>query len=326
MSGPSILCPVDFSEASRSALRHAAALAEHFGSQLIVMTVNDALLAEAAAMNTSIAAVRQETLDALRRFFREAVDRCLKGVSVVFEAPTGKPHEEILRAARARRCDLIVISSHGLTGFRKMFFGSTTERVLRETTVPVFIVPGNQRGPENLTEAATSVRRILAPVLVPGASPTHLAVVRGLSDVLKVPALLLHVVEPVRSALPHSERYLAGVERERRARAEAALERLASDVGGVRTEALIAYGEPAEEIVKVADDRQVGLIVMTLVGSPLQGPRIGSVTYRVLSAAGRPVLALPAGPPARVRSAKAGEFSHHAKKAARSELVRQGRR
>lgn len=328
MSGPSILCPIDFSDASRSALRHASALAEHFGSQLVVMTVNDTLLAEAAAMNTSVTAVKDDTLAALRHFFGETVDRCLKGVSVVFEAPTGKAHEQILDCARAHRVDLIVISSHGLTGFRKMFFGSTTERVLRETPVPVLIVPGNQRGPESVAEAVASIKRILAPVLVPGANKAQLAFVRGLSDALKIPTLLLHVVEPVRSVLPHSERYLAAVERERRARAEGALEQIAEELGGGRTEALIAYGEPAEEIVKVAGDRKAGLIVMTLVGSALEGPRIGSVTYRVLSATGRMVLALPpksAGLPAAAHSAKAGDFSHRAKKAAPAMAARKGR-
>ena len=48
-----ILCPVDFSAASRTAVQYAAALARHFGSGLVILTVNDALLAEAAAMQSS---------------------------------------------------------------------------------------------------------------------------------------------------------------------------------------------------------------------------------------------------------------------------------
>jgi len=51
--------------------------------------------------------------------------------------------------------------------------------------------------------------------------------------------------------------------------------------------------EPAEEIAKVAGDRDAGLIIMGLHSSPLLGPRMGSVTYRVLCLAHRPVLALP---------------------------------
>jgi nucleotide-binding universal stress UspA family protein len=307
MSAPSILAPVDFSDASRTALQYAAVIAEHFGAELVVMTVTDPLLAEAAAMGTNPDRVKQDTLDALRRFLDANVERVPAGVSVVFEAPIGKPDAEILRAARAHRSDLIVISSHGLTGFRKMFFGSTTERVLRETAVPVLIVPGNQREPHGLAEAAAAVRRILVPVLLSDGDAAPLAIVRGLADVLNASTLLLHVVEPVRSALPHSERYLPGVERERRTRAETELARVAATLESGRVEALIAYGEPAEEIVKVAGDRDAGLIVITLMGSPLEGPRIGSVTYRVLSAAHCMVLALPR------------DFSRRGKKAARTQ-------
>jgi len=322
MIKPSVLCPVDFSDASRGALRYGAVLAEHFGSDLVVMTAMDPLLAEAAAMETSADDVRTATLEALRKFFGETVERGLKATSVAFVACVGKPDAEILRIARERHTDLIVISSHGLSGFRKMFFGSTTERVLRETRVPVLVVPGDDRGPWSLADATSRVRRILAPVLLSPAHARQVGVARALAEVVMAPVLLLHVVEPLRAVLPRSDRYLAKVERERRERAEAELERIAGSAGPARVEGLIAYGEPAEEIVKVARDRGVGLIVMALQGSALAGPRIGSVTYRVLSAAGRPVLALP---PFALRASagkRARDFSAAAKKSAQ---VKRGR-
>ena len=114
---------------------------------------------------------------------------------------------------------------------------------------------------------------------------------RAIAAALGAPAILLHVVEPVRAILPKGDSYLPSIERERRARAEAELAAIAAGVPGV--EPLIAYGEAAEEIVKVARDRGVGLIVMHLQGSSLPGARIGSVTYRVLCAARTLVLALP---------------------------------
>lgn len=307
---PSIVCPIDFSEASRGALRYGIAIAEHFGSTLVVTTVNDPLLAEAAAMRSSAERVIQDTDAALRHFFAETAGGRPEGPArAVFEVRTGKPADEILAAARAHAADLIVISSHGLTGFRKMFFGSTTERVLRETESPVLIVPGSDPGPAGLHAARTLVPRILVPVLLPGAHAMQLAVARGLSDALDAPALVLHVVEPVRAAVFHA-RYLPSIERERRMRAESDLERLVSGFGGRRAEGLIAYGEPAEEIVKVAEDRSAGLIVMSLFGSPLAGPRIGSVTYRVLSTAGRLVLALPMRDFSRQPEKAAGRDSH----------------
>jgi nucleotide-binding universal stress UspA family protein len=64
----------------------------------------------------------------------------------------------------------------------------------------------------------------------------------------------------------------------------------------LKPEALVAYGEPAEEIAKIANDRDAGLIVMGLHSSPVTGPRMGSVTYRVLCLAPRLVLAVPPVP------------------------------
>ena len=51
---PSILCPVDFSDASAGALRYAAAVATHFGTRLIVLTVEDPVLTEALDLGTGI--------------------------------------------------------------------------------------------------------------------------------------------------------------------------------------------------------------------------------------------------------------------------------
>ena len=55
MSGrPSILCPIDFSEASAGALRYAAAIADHFAARLIVLSVEDPLLTDAADLGTGV--------------------------------------------------------------------------------------------------------------------------------------------------------------------------------------------------------------------------------------------------------------------------------
>jgi nucleotide-binding universal stress UspA family protein len=90
---------------------------------------------------------------------------------------------------------------------------------------------------------------------------------------------------------------LLHVDAERRARAETELDALVQTLPpSLKPEALVAYGEPAEEIAKIANDRDAGLIVMGLHSSPLTGPRMGSVTYRVLCLAPRLVLAIPPVP------------------------------
>jgi nucleotide-binding universal stress UspA family protein len=185
------------------------------------------------------------------------------------------------------------MSTHGATGVRKLFFGSTTERVLRETSVPVLVTPAGDAGPALLSDVGKTVRHIVAPVDLSEATAHQVRVASGLAQALDVSLLLLHVVEPVRSARP-GFRPRPNVDSERRDRAEHQLDSLIETLGGrTKTEGLVVFGEPSEEIAKVAHDRAAGLIVVGLHSSPLLGPRMGSVTYRVLCLAHVLVLALP---------------------------------
>jgi nucleotide-binding universal stress UspA family protein len=294
---PSVLCPLDFSESSRCALRYAGAIATHFGSSLTLLAVNDPLLDEAAELTGGHSYLVDETRREMEKFHRQAFgNNPSPAAEVHFEIASGKPAPEILRVARERRSDVIVMASHGSTGFRKLFFGSTTERVLRETAVPVLVTPGGDAAPVDLEDVRKAIRRVLVPVDLTAASTHQLDIAGRLADALSLPLLVVHVIEPVR-AIVSTHGTPSTVETERRYRVEAELERAADAIAGIiRPEALVAYGEPAEEIAKVADDRDAGLIVMGLHSSPMLGPRMGSVTYRVLCLAHRLVLALPPAP------------------------------
>ena len=154
---PSVLCPVDFSEPSRSALCNAAAVADHFGARLTVLAVDDPLLSEVAANSGHVPSLAEATVHELERFCRETLTGFESGPKTVeFKVRIGKPATEILHEASELRADLIVMSSHGRSGMGKMFFGSTTERVLRETSVPVFITPDTRPPVASLSEIARS--------------------------------------------------------------------------------------------------------------------------------------------------------------------------
>ena len=298
---PSVLCPIDFSNPSRAALRYASAIAERFRTSLTLLTVNDPLLAEASEMRAGPDWLPQDSERELRRFFEQTFEhRTLFPVDVQVVVTTGHPAQEILRIGRERHCDLIVMSTHGLTGVRKLFFGATTERVLRETELPVLVTPAVEPGPLFFDDVRQLVGRILAPVDLTAASENQVQIAGALASAVDVPLLLAHVVEPVRlPGLPTLGRL--PVDGERRARSEQALQELTAAVHqGVRSEALTAFGDPAEEIAKIAKERHVGLIVIGLHASALAGPRMGSVTYRVLCLSQSPVLALPPVLPASV--------------------------
>lgn len=286
----SVLCPIDFSAASLGALRYAAGIAERFDGQLTVMTVEDPLLAsmdKAAGEPWHGGETRRE----LSRVVADVLGRRSGTLGETLEVASGRPADEILRLANERPCDLIVMSTHGLTGRRRLFFGATTERVLRSSTVPVLVTRPDDPGPETADQIGALVNRILVPVDLDASAGHTVHVAAGLAPVFKSPLLVVHVVEPAR--LPFPRRAEAPkLDRERRAQADQVLDGLASEVlPGVVAETLVAYGDAPEEIAKIAHDRHAGLIVM-----PIRGEgdnRIGAVAYRVLSLAPAVVLVLP---------------------------------
>jgi nucleotide-binding universal stress UspA family protein len=159
--------------------------------------------------------------------------------------------------------------------------------------VPVLVTPARDTGPLFVEDVRRIVPRVLAPVDLSAATARQVEVACGLAQALDVPLLLTHVIEPVRFPVP-AHTHLPSVDSERRARADAALEQLLATIPSrLKPEGLVVYGDPAEEIAKVALERHVGMIVMGLHASPVVGPRMGSVTYRVLCLTHTLVLALP---------------------------------
>jgi nucleotide-binding universal stress UspA family protein len=227
-----------------------------------------------------------------------------------YEVAVGKAPVEILRTARERSCDLIVMSSHGLTGARKLLFGSTTERVLRETTIPVLVSPPVNPGPIHVEGARQLLGRIVAPIDFSPASLHQVHVAGGVAEAFDLPLILVHVIEPVRTRLV-SRLNISGLDTSRRAVAEDAFNELLAKTPRFKPETLVVHGDPAEETAKVVRDRQAGLVVMGLHGSPRLGPRMGSVTYRLLCLSPTLVLALP---PKEVHAS--GKLTHESAQAA----------
>ncbi len=191
-----------------------------------------------------------ETRRELSRVVADVLGRRSDMLSERLEVASGRPAEEILRLANERPCDLIVMSTHGLTGRRRLFFGATTERVLRSATVPVLVTRPDDPGPESADQIGVLVNRILVPVDLDGSAPHTVHVAAGLAPVFKAPLLVVHVVEPARLPFPRRSE-APRLDRERRAEADQALDSLADEVPpGVLAETLVAYGDAPEEIVK----------------------------------------------------------------------------
>jgi nucleotide-binding universal stress UspA family protein len=295
MSTRSILSAVDFSEQSRHALHWAGLFAERLQSRLAVINVIDPLLVEAARIRLGLD-LATETEPALRDFVAATWPNSAPSPRVVYKTAVGEAATTILETAVAEGVELIVAGTQGLGGIRKWLLGSTTERLLRHTQIPVLAVPPD-RGEANASTAggAIEVGRILAATDFTESSLAAVKYAAQLAGHFSAKLILAHVVEPV--IVPAQWRSIAEESAETRA-ADAAtrLKAIADRLTLPRAcDAVTAVGRAADEIASLAEHHGAHLVVMGLTSA--QGafaPRPGSIAYRVLSSTTVPVLVVPA--------------------------------
>ena len=138
------MVPTDFSARSKEAVRYASALAADYGARLCLVFVYEPLMIveglEAYAVVRSNEQMLKRVREQLGTFARDEID---EAIPVQSEVRIGKPHREIVAAAKEEGADLIVIATHGYTGLKHAFIGSTAERVVRHASCPVLVVRRN---------------------------------------------------------------------------------------------------------------------------------------------------------------------------------------
>ena len=135
-----ILVPVDFSDASRAAVRHANALAQTYGAEIDLLHVVEQVVYPSAYGVEPAYFPTQEVLARVERTLGEMAREGLDPEHVSVSAVVGYAPMSILDHADEHDIDLIVIATHGRSGLDRMLLGSVAERVLRRAPTPVFIV------------------------------------------------------------------------------------------------------------------------------------------------------------------------------------------
>ena len=140
-----ILVPVDFSGPSNQAVRYAARFAQHFGSEITLLhIVQKTSVAPFPEVPPHLDYVEADFENAEREMQTLAAQQTLKSSAIQTVMRTGLAAHEIVEAARGFDSDLIVIATHGYTGWKHLCIGSTTERVVRTAPYPVFVVREKQ--------------------------------------------------------------------------------------------------------------------------------------------------------------------------------------
>jgi nucleotide-binding universal stress UspA family protein len=139
-----ILHPTDFSPASRPAFARAVAMARANRASLIIMHVIVPLVPVVGegyvppqTWTDLERQVRAQAERELAKLVAKARKAGVRATSLVLE---GTPADRIVRAARARRADLIVMGTHGRGALAKLFLGSVAERVVATAPCPVLTV------------------------------------------------------------------------------------------------------------------------------------------------------------------------------------------
>lgn len=144
MAVKKILLCLDFSENSRHAGRLAREYVEAFDAEIEVVHVVQSLPSyastEAGGQVEIIQAFRRIEETARQELAEAAVEFQRPGHEVLSHLGMGDPAEEIVRVAEEGAVDLIVMGTHGWTGFRHLLMGSVAEKVLRTAKCPVLVV------------------------------------------------------------------------------------------------------------------------------------------------------------------------------------------
>ncbi len=140
-----ILVATDFSDHAREAVRYAAELARRYEGSLLLIHVYQPVnyaLPDGYMLYTptQMTSMMEEFEQQLGKAKAEAL--AAGAPEVETSLPIGAAAFEIVEAARAADCDLIVMGTHGRTGLSHMLIGSTAERVVRAATCPVLTVKG----------------------------------------------------------------------------------------------------------------------------------------------------------------------------------------
>jgi nucleotide-binding universal stress UspA family protein len=289
-----VLVPYDGSEFSQRALHHAVSLARWYKAAITLLHVDPreiVLTENGAAWRSPVdPAERKRLVSWLGEIGDEARNA---GVSVEARVSEGRPTTEIVRVAQEMRADLVVMGTHGRTGFDRLVLGSVTEKVLRQAPCPVLTV--TSKTVPVYRSGRPPFESVVCPVDFSEDSLRALEYALSLAQEAYGRLTILHALEqfpaeeePVLAPFDLGS-YHKAVERAVRGRLAEILPRGAPD--WCRPEHVVARGKAWRAILDAAETRTADLIVMGVHGrNAVDLALFGSTTHHVVRAARCPVL------------------------------------
>lgn len=287
-----ILCPLDLSDFSKRAFEHGLVLARWYDAEVVALHVFSSWvppgdLSTYPAWMRHVPQAREQIDAELREQLRPAIDA---GIEAPLVTRQGDPSAEILACARSMKADLIVLSTHGRSGFDRLALGSVTEKVLRKASCPVLVVPVKREDASQEPQPRApfaGYRRIACAVDFSEQSIRALDFAVSLAEHGRAKLTLVHVVEVADDPQVQVDGTspLAKLRRERVERAAVSLRSLAAErpASGVELGEIVRLGTAHREILAVADETGADIVVMGVRGrGAIDMTLFGSTTNQVV--------------------------------------------
>jgi nucleotide-binding universal stress UspA family protein len=281
-----ILVPFDGSPLAERALPYVKRLAS--GSNCRVVLI-EALSIEAAPRDDPTSTIWQAKGE-VDDYLDEVAKTFGPGIPVERLVSHDDPASAILHEINARTIDLVVMSTHGRTGFGRVVFGSVADRVLREAGVPILLIPQHA----SHDWASDRPLRILVPLDLSELSKTALSSVEAIEGIAgKVELSMLSVIEPIPPVVIDPMVYAAidveGDQANARRRLESIREKIGGQFKKVRVDAVI--GPVIQTILALASEQNADVIAIATHGrSGLTRLVMGSVATGLIQSATTPIL------------------------------------
>ncbi|HLE68114.1 MAG TPA: universal stress protein [Vicinamibacteria bacterium] len=288
-----LLCPVDFSESSRRALEWSSRFSKEVGARLSVLHVVDTeflSIGNLVAVPDAFGELRRRAEEALTALKRE-IDLGHADVEIV----EGVPEDVLVTAANQRDVDLLVMGTHGLSGFQRFLLGSVTEKVLHRALVPLLAL--SPWVEQQQTMGFLAPRTI---VMAIDFGPESQSVLRHgiwLAEHFRAKLVALHVVSVPYVALnessfePRAQLELERITDSLIAKRRKDLEGMLLESTGGETEVVLTVGSPFESLRNVVEDRSGAMVIMGAGGHGNAGIRwLGSTCHKMVRWASCPVM------------------------------------
>jgi nucleotide-binding universal stress UspA family protein len=292
-----IVCPIDFSEFSIRAYRHALSVAEHYRARVVAMHIVElsrypyaGYAATAGDYAKFCRTLREGGSDQLREFVAKHSPHEIQQELVVHE---GTAPDCILSFVQEQKADLIVMRTHGRRGYDRLVLGSVTNRVMRRTPCPVLAVCNPPRESTAADTAGNQERerhhhldRIVFCTDFSENSERALGWAVSATEEYNAELTLLHVLEDLPSAASMEEAIATATER---------LDKLIpqNTRKTLKIKTAVRVGKPYQQIIQLAVEAQIDMVAMGVRGrGALDLAVFGSTTYRVLQLGPCPVLAV----------------------------------